>query len=200
MIDNIFGSKTNILVLRFLSRFKNQFFTPDEVSKATLAGKRNVYDSINQLFFEEILTKKIAAGKTYYSFMANTKANEFISGIFNEENKKRFIRSIANYKLISEAEAKLIKSGGSEIIDIMLFGSAAKGTDTEKSDIDLCVIIKKDDEKLKKKLEMIGIENNFKKEVQVHVFTENQFNSAVKSKNSLVMNILREGMSLKGGK
>jgi len=200
MIDNILGNKTNILVLRFLTKFNGQFFSADEIAKETGTGLRNTYDSLKMLSYDNIISKKFSHGKTYYKYVVDSAVKNFIFQIFEEERKKIFLQNLSFYKLISEIEMNIVQIAGSSLVDIILYGSIAKGRDTLSSDLDLCVIINKDDEKIKKEISQLAFENKFKKEIQIQVFTSQEFLSAEKSGNPLIENIIRDGLSLKIGK
>lgn len=200
MIDNIFGNKTNILVLRFMVRFSNQFFSADEIAKETGAGRRNAYDSLKFLVYENILTRKVSLGKILYRFISESRINESISQFFEEEKKKLFLKNISFYKLLSELESKITFIAASNITDILLFGSVAKGRDTASSDIDLCVLLARDDESMRKKIREISFDKKFKNEIHIHIFTTKDFLQASEKRNPLVWNIIRDGLSLKIGK
>lgn len=198
MIDNLLGNKTNTLILRFLTKFDNQFFSIEEIAKETGAGLRNVYDSLRILSHESILMKRVTSGKVHYKFVVDSKVKDLIYQLFGEEKKRLFLKTNQMYKVISEIESKIIKIAGSNLIDIFLFGSVAKGRDTIGSDIDLCVLIKKKDPKVKEKIKAISLDK--KNNLQMHIFTSEEFISADKNGNPLVKNILRDGLSLKIGK
>ena len=199
MIDNILGNKTSILVLRFLIRFNGEFFPADEISKATGAGLRNVYDSLNALSYDNLVSKKAVHGKILYQFVVDSSFKRTISNLFQEEQNKLFLKNIVFYKLLSEIESKIIKIAGSNLVEIILYGSVAKGRDTINSDLDLCVLINKDDEKFKTAIKRLAYDHKFKREIQIHVFTSEEFKKAYKNDNPLILNISREGASLKVG-
>lgn len=198
MIESVLGNKTNILVLRFLIKFKNQFFAADEISKELGVGLRNTYDSLNMLSYGGILSKRFSQGKIYYKFLVGSSIQEFISLLFEEEHKRISLQNTSYYKIISEIESKIIKIAGSDLVDIILYGSVAKGRDTLASDIDICVLLNKGNEKIKREIANLAFETKYKKEIQIHVFTSKEFISA--DKNPLVKEIIRDGMSLKVGK
>lgn len=200
MIDNLLGNKTNILILRFLAKFENQFFPIEEIAGETGAGFRNVYDSLRILVNENVLKAKITKGRAHYKFDIDSKVNQLISNLFEEERKRLLFRNNHIYKVLSEIESKIIKAAGSDLIDIFLFGSVAKGRDTINSDIDLCVLVKEKDPKLLDKIRSIQFDRKFKHEMQIHVFTSKEFIDADKNNNPLIKNILRDGLSLKIGK
>lgn len=200
MIDNLLGNKTNLLILRFLTKFENQFFPIEEITRETGAGLRNVYDSMRILSNESILSTKVTLGKSYYKFNVDSKVKELIFQLFEEERKRLFLKTPHIYKILSEIESKIIKIVGVNLIDIFLFGSIAKGRDTFGSDIDLCVLVEKNDPLLSDRLRAIQYGKKLKHDIQIHVFTSKEFIDANKNKNPLIGSILRDGLSLKIGK
>ena len=102
MIDNIFGNKTNVLVLRFLTRFANEFYPATEISEETGAGLRNVHDSLKMLSYAGVLSKRLSNGKIYYKFVADTIFNAFIHDIFSEERKRLFLQRTKLHKVLYE--------------------------------------------------------------------------------------------------
>ncbi len=200
MLDNLLGNKTNILILRFLTKFENQFFSIEEIAGETGAGFRNIYDSLRILLNENVLKTKITKGRIYYKFDVDSRVKQLISNLFEEERKRLLFKTNHIYKILSEIESRIIKAAGSDLIDTFLFGSIAKGRDTINSDIDLCVLVKEKDPKLLDKIRSIQFDRKFKHEMQIHVFTSREFIDADKNNNPLIKNILRDGLSLKIGK
>ena len=78
MIDAILGNKTNIIILRFLTKFDSQFFPVEEIVKGTGCGLRNIHDSIKYLLHEGIIDIKTVSIKKYYRFMVDSKTKEII--------------------------------------------------------------------------------------------------------------------------
>ena len=198
MIDNIFGYKTNLLILRFLTKFDNQFFTPDEIAKEIWAGLRNVKDSLRTLTYEKILEKKISLNRAHYKFAIKSPLTGLIYNLFEEERRRVALRTSKIYKILSEIESKVIKTLGLNLVDIILFGSISKGRDTVNSDIDLCVLVEQHNQLDEKKLRALSFENKFSNEIQFHIFTLDDFIRG-KENNPLIKNILRDGISLKIG-
>jgi len=201
MIDNIFSNKTNILILRFLSRFDNQFFLPEEIAKETGAGLRNVHDALRILSYGQILTKdRKPSGKVHYKFVIDSHVKELIHQLFTEERKRMLLKNFKFYKIISEIESKIVKISGSGLIEIILFGSVAKGRDTFDSDIDLCVLMSKKDDNVDRKIKRVALDSKFPNDIQIHTFTLDDFITGRKNKNPLVENIFRDGIFLRIGK
>jgi predicted nucleotidyltransferase len=73
---------------------------------------------------------------------------------------------------------------------VILFGSRAKGTATEESDFDVCVIVKERNLKEEAKL------GKLPEKVQLHFFSEKEFEELKKKKDKLVEDILKDGTDL----
>ena len=114
---------------------------------------------------------KEKAGKAILVKLNNT--NSIIKSyltIASEEEKKEYLKkSLVILKISSEIESKEI---------VILFGSYAKKTENEKSDIDL-MIINKDG---KKSLSFSKYEILFKKKINPVFITEKEFKQMIKEK------------------
>lgn len=199
MIDNILGNKTNLLVLRFLVRFQNEFFPAEEIAEATGAGLKNVYDSLKILAYDDMVVIRTTGGRSLYKFNADSSVKDLVSRLFEEEKKRLFFRNASRYKTLSEIELRIVKSLGHNLIDILLFGSVAKGRDTQGSDIDLCIIVATHDKRTEDTIRRILLEKKLHA-VQAHIFSSEEFLDAHKKGNALAQNIMRDGLSLKIGR
>lgn len=84
-----------------------------------------------------------------------------------------------------------------KIIDIVLFGSSARGK-TQPQDIDFCIIIKDDDEK--KSMDLTAPLNQLSKGLGLKIHTTILTAGAFISGNTLAKTLLNEGFSIKHGK
>jgi predicted nucleotidyltransferase len=75
-------------------------------------------------------------------------------------------------------------------IRIILFGSHAKGIATEESDFDVCVIVKERNLREEAKLSKLS------EKVQLHFFSEKEFEELGRKKDKLVEDILKDGIEL----
>lgn len=194
MIENILANKTSISILRLLIRFPNQQFSVSDIIEETGLGAGNVHEALKQLSFEKAIKKDRIIGKATYRFITDNKMTEILNELFSEEKNRAFLNKIKDYKLISEIEARIVQNIGSNLINIILFGSYAKGTNTQGSDIDICIIVRKKNEKaeLKLRTNLMKIEQ----EVQTHTFTAEKFLKLKNAKDPLIINILKDGLML----
>ena len=92
---------------------------------------------------------------------------------------------------IAREFAKAIKSD--EIIKIILFGSVARGDDTEDSDIDILIITSESDE-LSDEINSIAVDIILEKDefISPYVMSEDHFNKTIDY--PFLTNVLREGI------
>ena len=94
---------------------------------------------------------------------------------------------------IAKEFAKTIKSDDIKLI--MLFGSVARGEDTEESDIDILIVSPNADD-LRYKINRIAVDIILEKDevISPHLMTEEHFNKT--RNNSFLTNVLNEGVVL----
>jgi len=76
--------------------------------------------------------------------------------------------------------------------EVWLFGSVAKGTSTEESDIDLAFILKEIDNKFETDIKLMALRDGNELLIEPHTFSINEFNSS----NPMTYNILNSGIKL----
>ena len=96
-----------------------------------------------------------------------------------------------NIMEVAREFAKAIKSD--EIIKIILFGSVARGDDTEESDIDILIITSESDE-LSDEINSIAVDVILEKDefISPYVMSEDHFNKTIDY--PFLTNVLREGI------
>jgi|SRR3989344_1895731 len=94
--------------------------------------------------------------------------------------------------MLKSSLVEYLKENIPNISSIVLFGSAAKGEDTEDSDIDLVVIGKEIYPNLKK------IENILSKTINLHIFTWNEWNKKAKQDKAFYIEVISYGIALFG--
>ena len=99
-------------------------------------------------------------------------------------------------KAIDEFIKRATQSYGDQIRSITLFGSVARGTDRPDSDIDLLVVVEREDSRLRR--ELIGLTFDILLEtgedISVRVLSQNDFEA--KKSFSFLSNVLSEGIKI----
>ena len=114
---------------------------------------------------------------------------------------KEFIKSAESYKSISILSTNfLIKKLMNELLltlrttPVFLFGSYAKGTETKESDIDIVIIKDNNEPHITKVLRDFAQRHN--KTVQIQNLSKEQFESGVRRKDHLVIEIVKNHIML----
>lgn len=133
LIENLFGSKTRIKVLKRLSRHEDWWFNITELAKDMNINKGALSKILNTLEKENlIILNRKGKIKIFRLNRENVFANKVIIPVFKMEEE-----------LWKYFKTNIIKSFSSEDVDsIILYGSYAKGSERLESDIDVMVVIK----------------------------------------------------------
>jgi predicted nucleotidyltransferase len=79
-----------------------------------------------------------------------------------------------------------------DILSIYLFGSFAKGNESENSDIDLAIVLKTNDNILDTQLDLMRLRRNIDLRIEPHPYTELTFDVS----DPVVNEILKHGLAL----
>ena len=134
--------KIELKIIDFLARNMDKRFTINEIAKSTGGYCSFVHRTVNRLFKEGIIAKT-KAGKAYLCTLnlenEKTLALMHLSEI---EKKSEFYERDKELGIMLEDFASSLKPKPS-ILSIVLFGSYAKGTAAEESDIDILLLVAK---------------------------------------------------------
>ena len=103
----------------------------------------------------------------------------------------------AEHELFNELVSEICKIYGDNLISIILYGSVARNTATEDSDIDIALLIKKnDDEMYDRWLDVaVGLDLRYDQLITTSLIEEDRFNE-MKDKMPYYINIDKEGIVL----
>ncbi len=159
-------------IVNYLGKHLGQSFTMLELSKATKVPYATFYRTIQEM---KDLVKIRAVGKSKIVSLNtdNTAIKSYLT-ISSEEEKKEFLKKqpIVS-KIASELDTK---------DTVVLFGSYAKGSERENSDIDLLIISKKGD----KSLSFLKYELLFKKKINPIFITKSELVRMLRDKDENV--------------
>lgn len=186
-LENLFGSKVKIKVIRTLYNFKDRSFTLNELSRfsgISRQGILKVLDDLNGMNF--------------------IKLERIGNSIVIKLNRNKFINEILNiYDIEKDTLNKLIKTislcfKDAKIISLALFGSVVKGAENFNSDIDLLIITK--NKRLASKIsEKCNLEilANFGNVLMPYILSKNEFKKSNIRNEILNNHILIMGEKLK---
>ena len=95
-------------------------------------------------------------------------------------------------KLLDSRFIEYLESNIANLTSITLFGSLAKGEDSEESDIDILIIGKQ------KNLNLKEFENRMDKEITLHFFSWSEWNEKAKEDHHFYYEIINHGIALNG--
>lgn len=159
-------------IINYLGKNTKESFTMNELSKAVKIPYATFHRIIQDMK-DLIKTKKIGKSITITLNTENLIIKSYLI-ISSEEEKKEFLikQPIIN-KIASELNTNDV---------VLLFGSYAKGTEKEKSDIDLIIINKKGEKTINfNKYELL-----FKKRINPLFITRTEFTQMLKEKEENV--------------
>ena len=195
LLDICLGSKAIWRILIVLSELPGRGITREEIRKFTKLGSKSLTDSLKTLKEFNII-KAAKEGKiTYYKLNL---ANKFITPIIELCRLEKEKLNNLNFEI-----AIILREFIRMCLDIIepkkiiLFGSSVKTRYRKDSDIDICLVTEKkirieDDLMLEDIAEKI--EKRFKRNIQIHSFSEQEFEKLKKSGDLVVSEIIRDGI------
>jgi predicted nucleotidyltransferase len=187
MIINLID-KNCVKVLLFLAISPGSNYRRNEIKNKTMIHNVPLDISLNRLLSLNIIKEK----NKIYSLNLES---DFVKSFLDQRKDISNLPLIIQYLIIDLID-KLIKLRG--IKNIILFGSYAKLIFSDKSDIDVAIILLKDikdKSKVEKKINLVSrkIAKKYKKEIQSHLFLENELKH---KEDPLVKDILSNGRVL----
>lgn len=98
--------------------------------------------------------------------------------------------------IIKEVKNLLIENFGSNIEDVVLFGSQLKGKATDDSDVDVLIVLKNDyDRKMKRKINDICYDIDLKYDtfLDTQIISLNELKNSIRGKHPIFSDALKEG-------
>lgn len=159
-------------IVNYLGKHLEQRFTMHELSKLLSIPYASFYRTIQQMT-DVLNIEAVGKAKTICLNTSNPIVSAYLT-ISSDEERKIFLKKQPIIRNIaSELNTKEI---------VILFGSYAKGKETEKSDIDLLIINKEG----KKSISFSKYEVLFKKKINPIFVTEKEFKEMLKDKEENV--------------
>lgn len=169
------------IVAQFLGDYNRELYGRELIGKVSLSQK-SIALSLAELEKEGILTSTKRGSIKF--FRLNLQNAEIKDLLMSAESERKLIFFRKHLKI-----AHIFKND-ERVIGI--FGSYAKGTQKEDSDIDVFVI----GEKIKEDYDKIG--KKFDVEISIKYFSEREFNSLIKNENALCKEIIESHILIFG--
>jgi len=192
LLDICFGNKSAWRILLLYGESPGAGFTRQDLRMHTNLGNKALSSTLNRLVAFGILvkSKEQLALAVYKLNKENKYSQDILNLLYKERQDLNHLPN--NFSFIAREFSREVVDSV-QIINIYLFGSVAKGTYREDSDIDFAVIA---EEKTPKQDMIINaicdkLSKRFQKKIQCFFMTQNQL-----TKSSLSEEILKHGIKL----
>lgn len=174
LLEILFRSKSQILILKLLFWNQAREFHLSDIARKTDLTPPAVSKEIFKLLRTGLVVRRDQGNLSFYKINKDS--------IIFEEMRKIFLK----YEIFSEILSK--KLAKEQIRYALIYGSFAKGTEQEGSDIDLLVVGDVQEDHLLKTIPKI--ERNTGREINFILWTEKEFKEKVYKKIPLIREIL----------
>ena len=196
LLDICLGTRTAWKILLVLGEAPGKAVSRKEIQALTKIGNKVLTKFLRVLEkFHMITAAKI--GKAYY-YKCNV-SNPFTQPLLlllNLEKEQLNNLDFFILNVLREFVYELTNASLENLKKVILFGSYAKRTYSENSDIDVAVVLKqKNPEEELVVIEIIDkLKTRFKKEIQIHYYAEKEFQEG--KKDALIQEIKKDGIPL----
>ncbi len=128
LLDDLFGSKSKVRILRLLFRYSEREFTEREIARQIGMSQNTVNKTLGDLMKTNAMSYRKIGRANAYIVNKNSVLYPFLHKIFEDEKK------------IREDLIQLLKDTASPFLSCTLFGSFAGEEEGYESDLDLLVI------------------------------------------------------------
>ena len=194
MIDNIIGNKVLVRILRFLYLSPNRYFSFLEIEKFIGAGREGIRQTLKKLVYYEMVYVEGKGGRKY-KLKLDHPLIERLKALF--EYEKQFFQGIDPKKLqiITNFENDCLKRIDG-LRQIILFGSVSKGKSTEKSDIDLFILLEKCKNTPLAKTTIEEIKEKYEDKYIIQTILMDEIELAKRKKEPLIQEIMKTGIDI----
>lgn len=195
LLDVCLGTRSVWKILFVLSEAPGKAVSRKEIKNLTKLGNKVIVKFLDVLMMYELVTTKKIGKTTYYTLnLSHTFAHPLLTMI---QQEKKELNNI-NFKILNvirEFVYELTNVSITNIQKVILFGSHAKRTATESSDIDiaLVVVVRNPSDELLISEICEKLKKRFKKEIQPHYFTLKEFGDIRKK---IIFEIQKDGVVL----
>lgn len=189
MITDIFD-KDAIKVLTLFSVSPGSKFARNEIKEKTMLNNVPLDNAMSVLLNNGLLTRE----KRFFSLNFENKNSKAILDIIKNEHLRFKEIPLKIYYLLLDTSA--VMSNIKNIIKVYLFGSYAKLIYTDRSDVDLAVILERGDKgtinKIKKSVNKV--EKKYGRSLELHFFEKKD----MQQKDPIIKEILKNNVELFG--
>ena len=194
MLDIILGTRTSWKILSVINEAPGKAITRKEIQQQTKIGNKMLTKFLPLLESQGIILNTKIGKTNHYKMNMSNEFTQKISELIKTEKTNLNNLELYTLNTLKDFTHEIINKQQENIKKIILFGSYAKRTHNQDSDIDIAIILKEKNTETDIIITEIkeNIEKRYKKEIQTHTLTEKEF----KQKNSLNTEILKDGIKI----
>jgi len=134
MLEELFRTRVKLKILKFLVTNTNKSFTVTDISKFCSVSKSRASEILHEIEESSIIASRIIGKSLLYSLNLEDKTTRGLVLIFNQDSSQ--VSSV-----LDEMQKLLAEKFSDRLFSVVLYGSYAKGTYRENSDINILVVI-----------------------------------------------------------
>jgi len=190
LLDICLGSKSAWRILMLYGESPGAGFTRQDFRNYTKLGNKSLSFALKRLTSFKVLVK--SKGELPLTVYKLNKGNKYSQDILNLLQKERqdLNHLPYNFSMIAREFSREVVDSFN-VLSIYLFGSVAKGTYREDSDMDFAVVLK--EKSPKDDMAINTITDKFKGKIQCFIISEEEIN---KKKSSFIKEILKHGIKV----
>ncbi len=154
LLDDIFGSRSKVRILRVMFRYPEREFTEREIARMIGMSQNTVNKALDDLKKTNIISYRRIGRANAHIINKNSVLFSFLQKSYTSERK------------IREDLIKRLKAATSSFISCILFGSFAQNSEGYDSDLDLLAIVK---DKRKAKSEFDKLEDDLLRQYNISI-------------------------------
>jgi len=195
LLDITLGTRTSWKILLVLSEAPGKAVSRKEIKALTKLGNKVLSKFLLLLECSEVITSNKLGKAYYYKLNMNNKFVEKILELIKLEKYHLNSQDFVILNILRDFVYELTNLNLDNLERVILFGSYAKRTYTNNSDVDIAIILKEKSPDYE--LLVIDItdrlKKRYKKVIQPHYYTSEEFKEI---KNNLVKDIIKDGIIL----
>jgi len=193
-----------ILILKTMAKDLAKWYYTRELAELSKVGLGTVSSELRKLAKDGMLEYKTEGQEKYYKLNLTDPKTRKMCELFETERREKFFEENRRLAWILEDFTKKASDFVPEVQSVILFGSVARGEATQRSDIDVLVIVPDCDEQRFKQL-MNSIDNLAREVSGIHptrlvavVMSLKDFEQGLRDKKRFAAGVLKDGIVLFG--
>jgi predicted nucleotidyltransferase len=193
-----------ILILKTMSRDLSKWYYTRELAKLSKVSVGTVSSEFSKLVKEGLVQQKTEGQEKYYKLNLENPRTRKLCELFETDKKEKLYKENRRLAWILEDFTRKVSDFAPEVQSIILFGSAARGQATPKSDVDILVVAPNSEEEQFKKLmnsiDKLADEASGRHPVKLApvVMMTKDFEKSIKDKKRFAADVLEDGIVLFG--